>query len=116
MKSLETMSKDERSLLLYLECRSVDYGGRVDALHMNAEDLTIAKKWNEEGFIEFGRIVYRNITNAGTQFVKFSEEAWKLAHEERRARFNRMWLKRDWISTKESMEINGDPHLSGMNS
>jgi hypothetical protein len=35
MKSLDTMTSDERNLLLYLETRAVDYGGIVDTKHMN---------------------------------------------------------------------------------
>ena len=44
MKSLDTMTSDERNLLLYLETRAVDHGGLVDAKHMNKEDMEIAEK------------------------------------------------------------------------
>lgn len=49
MKTLDTMTSDERSLLLYLETRAVDHGGKVDAQHMNKEDFDIAKKWMKKG-------------------------------------------------------------------
>lgn len=115
MKTLETMSGEERSLLLFLETRAVDYGGRVNVEHMNQVDMNIAERWNSEGFVGFGRIVMRNHNRDGTHWCKLPEEAWKLAHAERKARHERMWLKRNWITTEESREVNGHPHLSGMN-
>jgi len=48
MKSLNKMTKNERSLLLYLETRAVDYGGIVDTRHMNQDDMEIAKEWNKK--------------------------------------------------------------------
>ncbi len=109
------MSKDERSLLLFLETRQVDYGGRVNLAHMNGDDIEIAERWNKEEFIFFGRIVMRNHNSDGTNWCKLSDEAWKLAHKERKARAKRMWEKRTWLSTKDSMEMHGSPHTSGLN-
>lgn len=115
MKKLKDMSKDERSLLLFLETREVDYGGRVNVAHMNSDDMDIVKKWNDEVFLEFGRIVVRNHNSDGTHWVKLSKDAFTLAHEERRARAKRMFENRTWISTKDSMEIHGSPRLSNLN-
>lgn len=112
---LEEMSRDERSLLLYFETRAVDYGGRVDVRMMNDGDMQIAKMWHENGFIRFGRIVIRDHNGDGTHWCKLSEEAWKLAHEERRAREKRLWLKKDWMTTEDSRDTHGDPHFSNMN-
>ena len=114
-KEIKNMSKDERSLLLFLETRVVDYGGRVNLAHMNEEDMNIAEKWDKEGFIGFGRIVMRNHNPDGTNWCRLSEKAWDLAHEERKARAKRMWENRTWLGTKESREMHGDPHLSGLN-
>ena len=115
-KTLKNMTKDERSLLLFLETRAVDYGGRVNLVHMNKEDMEIAEKWNKEVFIEFGRIVARNINSDGSSWCKLSEEAFKLAHKERKARAKRMWQNRTWLSTKDSMSMHGNPHCSNLNS
>ena len=114
-KTLETMSKDERSLLLFFESRAVDYCGRVDIRRMNTEDMEIAKRWNEEKFIQFGRIVIRHHNSDGTHWCILSEEAWILAHLERKERHKRLWLKKNWLSTTDSAEIYGNPHVSGMN-
>ncbi|KKN69639.1 hypothetical protein LCGC14_0439420 [marine sediment metagenome] len=115
MEKLKDMSKDEKSLLLFLETRAVDYGGRVNLQHMNDEDMDITKGWNKRGFIGFGRIVIRCHNSDGTHWVRLSEEAWKLAHKERKARSKRMFENRTWISTEESREVNGCPYLSEMN-
>ena len=93
MKSLDTMTSDERNLLLYLETRAVDYGGLVDTKHMNKEDMDIAKKWNEEGFLKFGRIRFHSITSAGTYWCELPNEVWNLAHTERKARCLRIMFK-----------------------
>lgn len=94
---LENMSKDERSLLLFFECSAVDYGGLLQGARMNADDHTIVKRWNESGFVMYGRISSQDINSpaAGGQFpcthwVVLSDKAWNLAHEERRARQQRM--------------------------
>ena len=36
---MKDLTKEERSLLLCLETRAVDYGGTVDARHMNQDDF-----------------------------------------------------------------------------
>jgi len=86
MKSLDTMTSDERNLLLYLETRAVDFGGKVDTKHMNKEDMDIAKKWNDEGFVKFGRIKFHSIVDRSTHWCELSDEAWNIAHAERKAR------------------------------
>lgn len=110
MKKLEDMSKDERSLLLFLETRAVDHGGLVDIRHMNKIDLDIAKKWHEEQFLQFSRIRMvdlQKLTSGCTHGIFLTEESWKLAHEERRARQLRLHLKRKWITTHEQIAIKG---------
>ena len=99
------MSSRELNLLLYLETCAVDYGGGVSAEHMNEEDFNIAKRWNEQGYIGFGRIWASDITSQSarrsTNWVVLSEQAWIDAHSERRARNERMWAKRSWHKTSE---------------
>lgn len=88
------MTKDEASLLLYLESRSVDDGGSVDVRRMNSDDFEIVTRWIEEGFIQFGRIAFHSIKSSGiTHWVKLSERAWIIAHTERRARADRGFAK-----------------------
>ena len=92
MRTLKAMTSDERNLLLYLETCAVDYGGLVDIKHMDKEDMDIAEKWDKEGFVKFGRIKFHSIIKS-THWCELSEEAWNLAHAERRARCKRMMAK-----------------------
>lgn len=99
------MTKEERSLLLYFETQAVDYGGSLESRRMNRGDFDIAKKWADEGLIQFGRIHSSCIKQGGariaTHWVILSEEAWSAAHKERRARRDRCYDKRRWITTEE---------------
>jgi hypothetical protein len=102
MKKLQDLTKDERSLLLFFETNYVDHAGKLDPRRMNTEDFEIAKIWNESGFIEFGRVRFSDIgTEHRSYYVFLTEEAMKLAHEERAARAKRMQENRQWQTTKE---------------
>jgi hypothetical protein len=99
--NMNELTKDQRVLLLYLECRAVDYGGRVDGRHMNEADFVQATAWDAAGFIGFGRIVAADCSGAGSHWVTLSEAAWEAAHRERRARADRMLSSRTYMTTKE---------------
>jgi hypothetical protein len=101
--SLSDMSKDERSLLVFFETCVVDQNGRVKIPHMNADDMEIAARWTTEGFVTFGRICAEDIGQAswGTHSVTLSDEAWTLAHAERRARAARSKQTRTYHTTAE---------------
>jgi len=95
------MTKDELSLLLFFEACATDYGGRVDTKRMNSDDMVIAKKWKEDGFIDFGRIRLKDINSQGDHWVCLSAPAIEAAHAERKARAMRMWEKRSFNKTNE---------------
>jgi hypothetical protein len=95
------MTKAEISVLLYLETRAVDYGGRVAGPHMNQEDLDIAKRWAGKGFIRFGRICMEHINREGCYWVELTDAAWEVAHKERRAKAGRMFANRKYLTTEE---------------
>ena len=105
MKTLKVMTKEERSLLLYLETRAVDYGGTVDARHMNQADFALLDVWKIDKLVDFGRLASECCTPTRQYWVTFSDRAWALAHEERRARNTRMNSKRDWYTTQEKREV-----------
>lgn len=99
------MTKDQQALLLYLETRAVDHGGLVDTRHMSAADVEQAMRWNEDGFLEFGRILAANVGSFGcSHWVALSEAAWRDAFGERRARAERTWKKRMWAKNSEKNE------------
>lgn len=99
------MTKDQLSLLLYLETCAVDFGGSVDVVHMNADDQTQAATWHDSGFIEYGRIASDHFPKQNgrqrTNYVRLSDAAWTAAHEERKARCSRLWDRRRWQTTQE---------------
>ena len=103
MKTLKTMTKDEKSLLLFFESCAVDKWGKVNTRHINEEDYEIAEKWNKEKFIGFGRVASEGVNEYGSHWCLLSDEAWKLAHEERKARGIRVWGKRTWQTTEEKI-------------
>ena len=96
----ESMTKDERSLLLYFEDCMVNKMCCVQPVHMNEEDFRIAEKWHEDKFVSFVRCPYDFIRKdnpnrrAGgdyTHLVLLSDEAWELAHQLREERGNRQF-------------------------
>ncbi len=95
------LSKLENSLLIYLEARLVDDAGRVDMQKVNGEEREIIEKWCASGLIQFGRIASEYVTEDGSNWVLFSEEAWIAAHAERCARAARLQEDRNYITTEE---------------
>lgn len=98
--TLETMTKNARSLLLYFETRLVDNDGKVAGCRMNDDDHDIAKRMVFNKLIEFGRLPFKLIKSSifgDTHMVRFSEKAWELAHAERKTRSKRtlkIWEER----------------------
>jgi len=91
------LTNDEKSLLLYMETQAVDYGGKLEAVRMNSDEFAIAQRWNELGFVKFGRIASHDIKKfsgvARDHWCVLSEGAWAAAHAERRARCQRLMDK-----------------------
>ena len=96
-----TMSKNELTLLLFLETCAVDYGGRVDSRRMNQTDFDIINDWKKKDYLLFGRIRSKDITTNRSHWVELSDTAWNDAHSERKARFKRINEKRTWNKTDE---------------
>jgi hypothetical protein len=97
------LSKDQISLLLYLETRAVDHAGRVDGSHMNAKDFSQAELWKSEGFIEFGRIASGDTKKSGAHWVRLSNDAWAIVAAERRASADRNWSVKAFRTTAEKL-------------
>lgn len=96
-ETMNGLSKEEKSLLLYLESQAVDTGGLLQQARMNANDFEILERWKEVGFIQFGRIALDDIplvnyggTPVRTHWCLLSESAWQAAQAERRARHQRL--------------------------
>lgn len=91
-----SLTKDEANIILYLETCLVDNRGYIQPARMNDTDWDIMNEWKRKGLIDFGRRLYKDITKyptgaggAKTHWVKFSNEAWQLAHKHRRERAER---------------------------
>ena len=95
------MTKDELSLLIYCEACAVDYTGRVDTRALNNPDMMILTQWNQDGYIESGRIVFEDISKGRSLWCHLSEAAFRDAHAEREERAHRTWAKRTWQTTAE---------------
>ena len=61
----------------------------------------------QKKFIEFGRIKTKDCMKFKleghrlcTHWVRLSEDAWAIAHEERRQRYTRLSSKREWEPTQ----------------
>lgn len=89
-----TLTRDERSILLYAETRVVDAGGLLVGARMNADDIAALKKFQDLGILECGRIPWRvigGLVHEGpnleyTHWVTFKEGAWRLVNALRRMR------------------------------
>ena len=111
------LTKDERSLILYLETCVVDRSGRVNAVHMNEDDFKLARKWADKGLIGFGRIVMQDHNQDGGNWVTFTDAAWKMAHAERKAKGIRCAAARVFSTTREaSSEVPKDHPASSLTS
>jgi hypothetical protein len=88
-------SRDEISLVLYLESVAVDNKGVVNTERMNDIDMANAKAWKESGFISFSRIPFAEVKRpCETYRIGLSDEAWAEAHKQRRARAERTHPRR----------------------
>ena len=94
MKTIDitALTKVERSIILYAESCSVDYGGLLEGKRMNDDDLAALRKFQDAGLLSFGRVpakLLRPLSDYGrnpTHWVTFTDDAWQLAHELRRER------------------------------
>lgn len=105
---VDPMSREERSLLLYLETRAVEKRGIVASSHMNKEEIAIAMGWAEVGFIRFARMKaeFLEEESIGDHVVELSDIAWRCAALERRRRAARCIHKEIVFASLEHHEKN----------
>ncbi|AAL40321.1 hypothetical protein phiE125p48 [Burkholderia phage phiE125] len=89
---ITTLTKIERSIILYAESCSVDYCGLLEGMRMNDDDLTALRKFQDAGLLSFGRIPAKllgplsDFGRKPTYWITFTDDAWQLAHALRRQR------------------------------
>lgn len=87
------------SLILYLESRAVDYGGRVNHEHLNVSDLAIIREWVDGGYIEYGRIASEDVSVNGSMWVKLGDRARGVVATKRKEMAERRWETRTYQRT-----------------
>jgi hypothetical protein len=98
----EALTRDEKSLLTFLECAQTDMGGRFHGQHTNEDDQDTMERWAEWGYLKFGRIAAEFCNPQGSHWVRLSPEAVDHAQRERRERQERMWAGRRYRTTEEA--------------
>ncbi|WP_323120020.1 hypothetical protein [Burkholderia alba] len=89
---ITTLTKTEHSIILYAESCSVEYGGLLEGMRMNDDDLTALRKFADAGILAFGRVPAKllgplsDFGGKPTHWITFTDEAWQLAHALRRQR------------------------------
>lgn len=89
---ITTLTKVERSIILYAESCSVEYGGLLEGMRMNEHDLVALRKFEEAGILSFGRCpaaLLEPLSAYGrkpTHWITLTDDAWNLAHALRRQR------------------------------
>lgn len=107
------MTKDQMSLLLYLETRCVDHSGVIPPRGINDAERQQIDQWASSGFLQFYRVRSADLVRAGGGIaVVLSAEAIATAHAERIARAARMWAQRSWMTTGENRASPSRPEES----
>lgn len=91
---INTLTRDEKSVLLYAETCLVDGGGLLAGVRLNEADHAALEKFKAAGALDYGRIPFHTIEkliHPGygvnlTHWVTFHEPAWQAAHALRRSR------------------------------
>lgn len=90
MSTTAELSAQEAELLLYLEARLVEHRGAVRSDLMRPEELALAERWDAAGLLRFRALGAQDVdyrqSAPATHRVEFSERAWQLAGQARRAR------------------------------
>lgn len=84
----ETMTKDERSILLYAESCAVDGSGLMEAVRMNAADFENLRAMQNAGLVLSGRVPFHSkaFERGRSHWVTLTEDGWALASACRRLR------------------------------
>jgi len=95
------LSKQERKILLYIEDCLVNKLGRLEGRRMNKEDIIAIDSLVKKGIVaHFGRLAWKVVeywANKGmdrpTHYVRLTDEGWKVAHQLRREKSERLISK-----------------------
>lgn len=84
---IKNMTRDEKSMLLYIETCCVDAGGLLEGRRMNIKDVEALDKLKKAGLLsQAGRIPFVHIDLGKTHYAELSDMGFALAHELRKER------------------------------
>ena len=89
MLTVETITRDQRSILMYAETCAVDYGGLLEGIRMNKDDHAALDELAAAGILTWARIpgkMLGQFKRNATHYCDLTEEGWALVHALRRAR------------------------------
>lgn len=86
--NIATMTREQRSILLYAETCIVDGSGLLEGIRMNEADHQALTKLKDEGFLDYGRVPGSLLgeLKGKTHWINFYESGWQAAHQLRRSR------------------------------
>lgn len=85
----ETITRAQRSALLYAESCAVDDGGLLEGIRLNKDDHAALDELQQAGILTWGRTPGRllgKFTRNVTHWCDLTEAGWTLASQLRRAR------------------------------
>lgn len=86
----DTITREQRSILMYAETCAVEHGGLLEGIRMNADDHVALTQLAVEGILNYGRIPGKLLgtfkVRQATHWCDLTEAGWALAHQLRRAR------------------------------
>jgi len=85
----ETITRDQRNILMYAETCAVDYGGLLEGIRMNAADLVALDQLEAAGILKHGRIpgkLLGTFARSVSYWCDLTEAGWTLAYQLRRER------------------------------
>jgi|GEM_PF-4420500 len=87
--TLDTITREQRSILMYAETCAVDYGGLLEGIRMNTADHDALKELVAAGMLTYGRIpgkLLGTFARSVSYWCDLTEAGWALAFQLRRAR------------------------------
>lgn len=88
--TIESITRDQRSVLVYAEHCAVEHGGLLEGIRMNPDDHTALIQLEIAGFLTSGRVPGKMLgsfrVRQVTHWCDLTDAGWDLAAQLRRAR------------------------------
>lgn len=93
------LTRDQQSIILYVEARCVDHDGLLRGAQLNADDHVNLQAFQESGHLTYGRVPAAMLSklDGTTHWATLTDRGWALAHELRKGRADRIGLHRKEI-------------------